>query len=104
MAPMNGPIGWRDAAHDRDDQDVDGRAGGDRSGRDLAVQPDEQHAPDRRDQGREGVSRDPMGGDVEAQRHHAARIVPDALQGQPERRARQVQDGQELAVPKNSVT
>ena len=49
---------------------------------------------DRGDQRREGVGRDAMRRDVEAERRHAARIVADALQREPERRARDVDDGE----------
>ena len=45
------------------------------------------------DQRRERVGRDAMRGDVEAERRHAARVVAHALQREPERRARDVDDG-----------
>ena len=63
-------------------------------GDDLRVLPDQQDAADRRDHAREGVGRDAMGGDVEAERGHAPRIVAHALQRQAERRARHVDDRQ----------
>ena len=56
--------------------------------------PDEQHAGDRGDDGGEGVGRDAVGGDVEAERRHAARIVAGALEREAEGRARDVDDGE----------
>ena len=90
-----------DAADDGDDQDVDdGRqAGG--AGRDLGVLPDQQDAGDGGDDGGEGVGGDAVGGDVEAERRHAARIVADALERQAEGRARDVGDGEEGERPRS---
>ena len=80
------------AADHRDDQNVDHRPDAGGAGRNLAAVPDQQHAGEGGDQRRECVGRDAVRGDVEAERRHAPRIVADALQRQPERRARDVDD------------
>src|SRR5215475_4065094 len=81
----------RDAADHGDDQDVDGTLDRNRTRRDLPVVPDLEDAAERRDQGRESIGGDAMRVDIEAQRGHAARIVAHALQGETERRAREIE-------------
>src|SRR6266545_2349752 len=76
-----------DAADHGDNQDIDAGSDADRAWRDLAVVPDLQHAAERGDKGREGVGRNAVRVDIEAERRHAAGIVPHALQREAERRA-----------------
>ena len=59
-------------------------------GRDLGVPPDEEDAADRGDEAGEGERERAVQRDVVAQRAHPHRVVADALQRQPERRARDV--------------
>src|SRR5262249_33977469 len=82
--------GARDAADDSDDEDVDAALHAHRARRDLLVVPDLQDSAERGDERGEGVGRDAVGVDVEAERGHAARVVPYTLQRQAERRAREV--------------
>src|ERR1700677_1502201 len=73
-----------DPANDGDDEDV-GRGGdADRPGRDFAVAPDQENAAERRDDRREHVSRDAVGGHIEAERGHSPRVVANALERKPE--------------------
>ena len=92
MAPMNGADRMAHAAQHGDDQDVDQPARCRPTRRDQAVVPDQQHAADRGDEAGDGVGRDAMRRDVEAERAHAPRIVADALERDAERRADQVLD------------
>ena len=62
------------------------------TGRDLIIEPYHQDAADRGEQRRESIGRDAVGGDVVADRLHAARIIAHALQREPKRRARDVKD------------
>ena len=80
-----------DAAHDGDNQDVDAAFDRDRARRNLPVVPDLEHAAERGDKGCEGIGRDAVRIDVEAERGHAARIVAHALQREAERCAREVE-------------
>src|SRR6266850_607166 len=89
-----GANGTGDAADHGDDQDIDAGPDTDRAGRDLPVVPDLQHAAERGDEGREGVGCDAVRVDIEAERRHAARIVPHALQREAERRARDILNGE----------
>src|ERR1700740_1949505 len=80
-----------DAAYDGDDQDVDAAFDRDRARRNLTVIQDLEHAGKRCDKRCECVGRDPVRVDIEAERGHAARIVAHALQGEAERRARDIE-------------
>src|SRR6476620_1773752 len=82
-----GADGAGNAADHGDDQNIDAGADADRAGRDLPVVPDLQHAAEGCDKGREGVGRHAVCVDIEAERRHAAGIVPHALQRKAERRA-----------------
>src|SRR5580692_768738 len=82
----------RDPADDGDDQNVDRPLDSDRTRRDLAIVPDLQDTGERGQERGERIGRDAVRVDVEPKRHHAARIVAHALQGQAERRARQIAD------------
>src|SRR6185295_8628749 len=82
----------RDAADHRDDQDIDTGADADRAGRYLPVVPDLQDAPKPGDERGDRIGRHPVRVDIEAERGHAARIVAHALQGEAERRAREILD------------
>src|SRR3984893_9100524 len=82
----------RDAADDGDDENVDRPLDTDRTRRDLAIVPDLQDAGECGQKGGERIGGDAVRVDVEPQRRHAARIVAHALQGQAERRAREIAD------------
>src|SRR6266481_2460990 len=82
----------RNTADDGDDENVDRPFNPDRARRDLTVVPDLQNAAERSHKGGERISGDAVGVDVEPERRHAARIVAHALQGEPERRAREIAD------------
>src|SRR5580692_8168182 len=75
-----------DPANDGDDQDVDRGGDADRPRRDFAVAPDQGNAAERRDERREHIGRDAVGFDVEAERGHSPRVVPTALDREPEGR------------------
>src|ERR1700694_2407155 len=82
----------RDAADDGDDENVDRPFDPDRTRRDLTVVPNLQNATQRGHKGGERIGSDAVRIDVEAERRHTARIVAHALQGEPERRAREIAD------------
>ena len=99
-APMNGPIGRLRPPTTAITRMSITCADAGRAGRDLPAVPDQQDAADRRDHAREGVGRDAMGGDVEAERRHAPRVVAHALQRQPERRARDIRHAPDSEAPR----
>src|ERR1700719_3079643 len=82
----------RDTADDGDDENVDRPFNPDRTRRDLTVVPDLQNAAERGHKRGERIGGDAVGIDVEPERRHAARIVAHALQGEPERCAREIAD------------
>src|SRR3984893_14954180 len=82
----------RDTADDGDDENVDRPFNPDRARRDLTIVPDLQNAAVRSHKGGECIGGDAVGVDVEPERRHAARIVAHALQGEPERRTREIAD------------
>src|SRR6202522_529855 len=84
-----------DAADHGDDENVDRPFDPDRPGRDLPVVPDLQDAGERCHKRGERIGGGRVRIDVEPECGHAARIVADALQGQPERRARKIADRRE---------
>src|SRR6202023_3530560 len=79
-------------ADDGDDENVDRPFNPNRTRRDLTVVPDLQNAAERSHKGGERIGGDAVGVDVEPERRHAARIVAPALQGDPDRRAREIAD------------
>src|SRR5580692_8139281 len=81
-----------DAADHGDDENIDRPFDPDRARRDLPVVPDLQNAAERCHKGGERIGGDAVRVDVEPECRHAARIVADALQGQPERCAREIAD------------
>src|SRR6202035_2239350 len=81
-----------DAADDGDDENVDRPLDSDRARRDLPIVPDLQNAAEPGQERGERIGGDTVRIDVEPERRHAARIVAYALQGQTERRARQIAD------------
>src|SRR5437764_7458872 len=82
----------RDATDHGDDQDVDTGSDADRARRNLTVVPDLQNPAQSGDEGRDRIGCHPMRVDIEAERSHAARVVAHALQGEAERRAREILD------------
>ena len=82
------------ATEHRDDENVDEPARAHRARGHQPVVPGEQHAAHRGEGSGHRVGRHAVRGHVEAERVHAARIVADALEGDPEGRAQQVDHGE----------
>ena len=91
---QEGSDGCPHAADDRNDQNVDGHVDTDQTRRDASVEPDQQDAGRARNSTGVEVGNDAMHEDVDTERAHAPRIVPDRLEPQAESRTGSVPHGE----------